>query len=155
MNETCPCCGNKDENMLLITVDHVHCLKCGDGYDIPGLSVRVDNVERLRRAVELLLTDYRTEGCSDPNCTVCEKSQYAKEFAEEALVKTGPTPVWTEDDLTPLSREVLFGIYMMACLDSMPEGGEDPSDYGVIYSTFEKEPVMKIIRQLAEMRLVK
>jgi len=155
-NEACPGCGNRDKATLSITEDHVHCVKCGDGYDIPATSLRnVNGVERLRRAVEGLLANYRTDTCPIRcDCVGCQKSRAAKEFAEAALVKTSPVPTWTKEDLTALSREALFGIYAVACLDNMPCGGEDPTDYSVVYLTFQNTPAATIIHQLAQMRMV-
>ncbi len=43
------------------------------------------NEATLRKAIELLLEDYRTEGCPDKTCKICERSKVAEQFARDAL----------------------------------------------------------------------
>lgn len=43
----------------------------------------------LLAALKLMLRDYRTEGCSDPKCGVCKKSNAAEHAALVAINKAG------------------------------------------------------------------
>lgn len=153
-DEACPQCGNREKATLSMSENCVHCVKCGGGYDLPDVR-DVNAVERLRRAVELLLTDFRTLGCPDKSCIVCQKSKAAEDFARAALEKTSPAVTWSYKELIRLSNKELFGLYMMMCLDAMPAGGEDPADYGVVYDYFESTPKTQICKELAQMRIVK
>lgn len=51
--------------------------------------------ERLEKALRLVLTDYRTEGCGDPTCAVCARSAAAKAEARAALLPP-PEPATVE-----------------------------------------------------------
>ena len=42
-------------------------------------------IERMREALELMLSDYRSEGCIDPNCKVCARSNEAEQKAKDVL----------------------------------------------------------------------
>jgi hypothetical protein len=45
------------------------------------------DIEELLDAVDLLLKDYRSEGCADPDCLVCSASCKAKAEARRLLQK--------------------------------------------------------------------
>ena len=49
----------------------------------------VNSHDPLVSAVNALLSDYRTEGCPDPDCHVCKASKAAKELALNALKTAG------------------------------------------------------------------
>ena len=58
---------------------------------VEALKLR-DEVDRLnlqnvllRTALKGLLTDYRTEGCADPECRQCKRSKIALQFAKDAM----------------------------------------------------------------------
>jgi len=40
-------------------------------------------LEQTDDAFGLLLRDYRTEGCPDPDCEICKNSRFAERFAAE------------------------------------------------------------------------
>lgn len=54
--------------------------------------------ERLEKALCLVLTDYRTEGCGDPTCAVCARSAAAKAEARAAIL---PPP----ESARPMTRD--------------------------------------------------
>jgi hypothetical protein len=40
---------------------------------------------KLLTALKTVMEDYRSEGCPNPKCILCEKSNAAKKMAEEAI----------------------------------------------------------------------
>ena len=44
-----------------------------------------DEITQLREALRAMLSDYRTEGCVDPNCGICRRSKKAEQKARAAL----------------------------------------------------------------------
>ena len=42
-------------------------------------------IERMREALEAMLSDYRSEGCVDLNCKVCARSNAAEQKAKDVL----------------------------------------------------------------------
>lgn len=49
------------------------------------LSTAIATNGKLIAAMRLMLTDFRTEGCADPDCGVCKRSKAAEKAAREAL----------------------------------------------------------------------
>lgn len=43
--------------------------------------------EQLVTALRLMLSDYRTEGCADPDCMVCAQSKKTENVAKDALTR--------------------------------------------------------------------
>ena len=46
-------------------------------------------IERMCEALELMVSDYRSDGCSVPNCKVCARSKAAMQKALVALSERG------------------------------------------------------------------
>lgn len=61
-----------------------------------------EKVKTLRKALDAMYTDYRTEGCPDPSCGFCKRSKAAENLCKQALKDTEGTENPEHHSSTPV-----------------------------------------------------